>query len=284
MDTRQHMESLHGIRENALLLSLGHEYLCHETLIKKFGLDIGSNLERLRDDIDTLKKRFPGKFVFQQKVDPDGLIEELHRIAERLKNPDEEISKKCSTGELGKKLEAGVEVLARVIEEITDQVEGRGVTYTAKEALAKQLGRFAKVLKAIGRTTKLVIKIVLILAFIALLPIIFLYVTMEKEGKLHEDIARMKQLIPEQRKIIAQCDDEIAQLSQEIDALREATENPSRQQILEIMELNVKIHQLGEVRQKAEITINTHENDIAEKTASLESLKKKTFIEKLLRR
>jgi len=205
-------------------------------------------------------------------------------IAERLKSPDKEITKRCSAGEVGKKLETAVELLIQAIDEIMVQVEGRSVRYTAKDSILKQFGLIGIVFRALGRTTKAIIKIALILTFIALIPLTFLFVTMERESKLQEDIAKMKSLIPPQKRILAECDKEIAEISRKVEALREGTQDPSRQQMLEIMDLNVKIHALGEKRQKAEIEISIHENDIIKRMAKLESLKKKSLMEKLLRR
>jgi SMC interacting uncharacterized protein involved in chromosome segregation len=284
MASQYNSDSLHGIRDNALLLSLGHKYHCQESLLKKFGDTIDSHLIGLVDDIAAIKKKYPGKFMFQQKVDANAIIEELHRTAERLKSPDKEITKKCSAGEVGKKMETAVELLIQAIDEILVQVEGRAVRYTAKDAIIKQFGLIGIVFRALGRTMKAIIKTAFILTFIALIPLTFLFVTMEKESRLQENIAKMKSLIYPQKRVLAECDEVITEISRKVEALREASEDLSRQQMVEIMDLNVKIHTLSEKRRKAEIAIGVHENDIMEKTAKLESLKKKSFVEKLLRR
>ena len=284
MGSQYNLDSLHGIQDNALLLSLGHKYLCHEILLKKFGDAIESHLNGLRDEIAIIKKKFPGKFMFQQKVDANKIIEELHRTAERLKHPDEEITKKCSAGEVGKKLETAVELLNQAIDEIKVQVEGQGVSYTVTDSILKQFSRIGTVFRALGRTVKAIFKTALILTLLALIPFTFLFVTMEKESELQADIAEMKSLIPPQKRIILECDKVIEEISRKIEAMRQGTQDPSRQQLLEIMDLNVKIHTLSEKRQKAEIAVGVHENDLMEKMAKLESLKEKSFIEKLLRR
>ena len=74
MDSKSTFESLHGIRDNALLLSLGHQYLCGGPSLEKIGLSVDSHLKQLKDDIVALKRKFPGKFLQEQEVDTDGIV------------------------------------------------------------------------------------------------------------------------------------------------------------------------------------------------------------------
>ena len=286
MDSKSTFNSLHGIRDNALLLNLGRQYLCKEPFLKKIGHSVDSQLKQLKDDIVALKRKFPGRFLEEQEVDTDGIVSELYRIAERLQNPDKKIQKKCTAGDLGRELEEGVDTMALAIDEIWDQVEGRGVTYSTKESAANFFGGITgavgSFVKTVVKTIILFLKILFLVASALALIFLALYMTMETEEKYLKQINRVDALIMPQKEIIKECDREIAEISRQVKAIREGEE--TRQSLMEVMDLNVKIHALREQRQEAEVKINLYENERLDKEEKIELVKNKTFMERLLRR
>lgn len=285
MDSKSTLNSLHGIRDNALLLSLGHKYLCKEPFLKKIGLSVDLHLTQLKDDIIALKKKFPGKFLQEQEVDTDGIVNELYRIVEWLQNPDKKIQKKCALGELGREMEEGVDTMALAIDEIWDQVEGRGVTYGTRESAANFFGTIIRTVgsfvKSVVKTVVLVFKLMFLVAAVLAVVFFVLYITRETEEKYVKQINKIDALILPQKEIIAESDRKIDEISKQIDAVREGEE--TRQSLMEVMDLNVKIHALREKRQDAEVKINLYENDRKENEKKIELLRKKSFVERLLR-
>ena len=286
MDSKSTFNSLHGIRDNALLLSLGREYLCKEPFLKKIGHSVDLQLKQLKEDIVTLKKKFPGKFLQGQEIDTDGIVNELSRMAERLRKPDKKIQKKCEVGELGRELEESVDTMALVIDEIWDQVEGRGATYSAKESAADFFGgiknAIGSLVRSVVKTVVLFFKILFLVTSVLALIFLALYMTMETEEKYLKHIEKIDAMIMPQKQLIAECDQEIAEISRQVNRLREGKE--TRQALMNVMELNVKIHTLREKRQEAEVKINLYENDRIENEEKIELVRNKTFLERLLRR
>src|SRR5512136_202273 len=88
--------SLHEIRDKAILLSLGKAFLCEEVFLMKIGQALDESLERLREDILTLKMRFVGKFV--EDVDTDSILDEIHGQAQLLQTPGKRVTDKCTIG------------------------------------------------------------------------------------------------------------------------------------------------------------------------------------------
>lgn len=286
MDSKTTFSSLHGIRDNALLLSLGNKYLCKDPYLHKIGLSVDSHLNQLKEDIRSLKRKFPGKFLEDQEVNTDGIVEDLYRISKWLKDPDKKIRKKCSVGELGRELEEGVDTMALAIDEIWDQVEGRGVSYSTRESAANFFGAIKNAINSVVisfvKTVILVTKIIFLVAALSALGFFALYMTMEKEEKYLKQITKIDTLIMPQNEIVARCNQEINELLRRVDSIRDGTE--TRQTMMEVMELNVKIQDLREKRQEAEVMINLYQNDRIEKEEKLEKIKNKTFMDRLLRR
>jgi hypothetical protein len=105
--------------------------------------------------------------------------------------------------------------------------------------------------------------------------------TMETEEKYLKQIQKIDALILPQSEIIDKCDREIEGISRQVEAIRERSE--TRQSLMQVMDLNVKIDELSVIRQEAEVKINLYENDRLEKEGKLEEVKKKPFMKRLFR-
>ena len=285
MDSKSTFDSLHGIRDNALLLSLGNKYLCGEVFLAKIGLSVDTHLTQLKDDIVALKKKFPGKFMPGQEVDTDTIFNDLSMVAERLKVPDKKIQKKCSAGELGRELEEGVDTMALAIDDIWDQVEGRKVSYSARDSAANFVGGFTGALgsaaKTVIKTIVFTIKMFFLFFTLAALGFIALYMTMETEGKYLRQIEKIDALILPQSEIVDECNREIEEIALEVEAIQEGPE--TRNSMMQIMDLNVEIHALVQKRQEAEVKLTLYENERIEKAEKLDEVRQKPFMKRLFR-
>ena len=268
--------ALHEIRDKAILLSLGKAFLCEEVFLVKIGHAIDESLEHLREDILSLKMRFVGKFV--EDVDTDSILDDLHSQAGFLQAPDGRVTDKCTVGTLGAELEETVGVLTQAIRTIKGKVEGEVEEYTKKEAVvkgAKTAGSLA------SSVVSLVIKLVVLLFLLALGPAIYLGVTMDREGSLQNQIAENKATIQSKRAQIESLRKERDELSGRIESSQ--GDNLSRQQKLEMMDLNVKVHGLDQRVHKAEAEITEHERVIKLSQQKIEEIKAKPFLQRYLR-
>jgi len=268
--------ALHDIRDKAILLSLGKAFLCEEVFLMKIGHAIDESLEHLREDILSLKMRFVGKFV--EDVDTDSILDDLHSQAAFLQAPDRRVTDKCTVGTLGAELEETVGVLTQAIRTIRGKVEGEVEEYTKKEAVVKGAKTAGSLVSSV---VSLVIKLVVVLFLLALGPAIYLGVTMDREGSLQNQIAESKAYIQSQRAQIESLRKERDELSGRIESSQ--GDNLSRQQKLEIMDLNVKVHGLDQRVHKAEAEITEHERVIKLSQQKIQEIKAKPFLQRFLR-
>ena len=268
--------ALHEIRDKAILLSLGKAFLCEEVFLVKIGHAIDESLEHLREDILSLKMRFVGKFV--EDVDTDSILDDLHSQAGFLQAPDRRVTDKCTVGTLGAELEETVGVLTQAIRTIKGKVEGEVEEYTKKEAVVKGAKTASSLVSSV---VSLVIKLVVLLFLLALGPAIYLGVTMDREGSLQNQIAENKATIQSKRAQIESLRKERDELSGRIESSQ--GDNLSRQQKLEIMDLNVKVHALDQRVHKAEAEITEHERLVKLSQQKIEEMKTKPFLQRYLR-
>jgi len=264
------------------MLSVGREYVSSEPMLKKIGEDLLKHAEELKTEVQDLKRRFPGKLV--REVEADSLIEEFQKKVRLLQEPDEEVLQKCSTGLLGRELEEDVKALASAVQGVQDLVEGRSTSFTKKDSMLSTFSRFGLLLSPVSTTGKILFRIVSIAILLGVVTFLTLYFTMEKEEKLGQEIVRLNALIERQKETVARLNGQIDELSRKVDALRDSKgEDLTRQERLDILELDVTINKLMQDRQKAEVQISFYENEIADRKRRIKALKGKSFIRRLLR-
>ncbi|MBW2064003.1 MAG: hypothetical protein JRJ03_03620 [Deltaproteobacteria bacterium] len=282
MVERQTSRPLHRIREQVLMLSVGREYVSSELMLKKIGEDLLKHAQELKKEIQALKRRFPGKLV--REVEADNLIREFQDKVRLLREPDEKILQKCSAGQLGRELEEDVKALAGAVQGVQDLVEGRSATFTKKDSMLSTFGRLKVLFRPVSTTGKVLFRMVSIAILLGAVTFLVLYFTMEKEEGLREEVTRLNALIELQKDRVNRLSGQIAELSRKVDALRDSKgEELTRQERLNILELNVTINKLMQDRQKAEVQISFYENEIADRERRIKALKGKSFIRRLLR-
>lgn len=272
--------ALHEIRDRTLILSLGNAFLCEEVFLKKAGNAIDSQLENLRQEIQTLKMRFPGKFTTE--IDTDSIVEEMHAHAQRLQNPNKGLTDKCTIGALGRELEQTLDALTVAIRKIKRKVEGETPAYTAKDSVLGVLGKAKAPASMATRLISLAVKTVVVLLLLSLGPLAYLVLTMDREGALLKDIKESEAYIETQKDFIASAEEERAMLSQKIQSMQ--ADDVPRETKLEIMEMNVKVHSLDQSRHRAEAEITDHESRIKDRKQRLQEVREKPFLDRLLRR
>ena len=272
--------ALHEIRDRTLMLSLGNAFLCEEVFLKKAGSAIESRLENLRQEIQTLKMRFPGKF--STEIDTDSFIEAMHAHAQRLQNPNKGLTDKCTVGALGRELEETLEALTVAVRKIKRKVEGETPSYTAKDSVLGVLGKAKTPASMATRLISVAVKTVVVLLLLSLGPLAYLVVTMDREGALLKEIRESEAYIENRKGVILSAQQEREDLSQKIQALQ--GDDVPRETKLEIMEMNVKIHSLDQSTHRAEAEIAEQEGRIKDRKKRVQEVREKTFLDRLLRR
>jgi hypothetical protein len=242
----------------------------------KTGHSMDESIEHLKEDIQSLKMRFVGKFV--EEVNTDGILEQLHSHAQLLQSPDRRVTDECTVGKLGADLEQIVTTLTEAINHIKGKLEGEVEHYTKKDAVVKGAKTAGSLFSSV---VSLVSKLIMLLVVLALGPAIYLGVTMDREGPLQKKIAESKMFIQSQKAQIASLRKEREELAARIDSSR--GDNLSREQKLELMDLNVKVHALDQRVNRAETDITEQERIIRLSLQKLEQVKSKTFVQRYLR-
>jgi len=281
MDTNSQydLSALSKIREYTHLLVIGNAYLCEEPFLRKFGLALDSHVQKLRGDIHAIKQGFPGQFT--QETNTDDILNDIHSMAKMLQNADKALTEKCTTGELGQELETRVNILSRSVQQLKDRVEGKAPSYTIFDSLLRFLRPIYAPTKALASFMGVFFKVLAIIIIIALLGLGYLFFTMESEGKLKGNITKNEALLQSRKDIISEQNIEKEKILKRIEHIMET--DPSRQDKIQIMELNVEMNKIDAERQKLEVEISTFEKNIKETRQKLETLKNKTFLKRLLR-
>jgi hypothetical protein len=272
--------ALHEIRDRILMLSLGSAFLCEEAFLKTAGSAIQSNLENLTQEILALKTKFPGKFTTE--IDTASIIEELQAHAQRLQNSIKGLTDKCATGALGKELEETLDALTAAVRKIKRKVEGETPPYTAKDSVLGVLAKAKTPASLAKRLISLGVKTVFILFVLSLGPFTYLALTADREGALLKEIEESESYIQTQKQIITSSGIEREALLEKIQSMK--ADDIPRETKVQIMEMNVKIHDLDLKRLIAEAEIRDQENRIMDRKQRIQEIQDKPFVDRLLRR
>jgi len=272
-------KGLHGIRDMALLLNMANTHLCEEVYLKKAGLAIDNHLKELRNDISSLKKEFPGKFV--KEVDTDQVIESFQGIVRRLQEPDKETLKKCTTGALGLELENVVNVMGHAIDAINSQVEGELGTYSKAESVLALRGWIKPIGHRLLALSTLTVKVTATAVSILLVVFTSLFLSMDSQQDLLDKVSQYRAHIQGQLEILSSTDVEKERINKELDMIREG--ELSRQERTLALDLTLEIHEINEQASSAQAEIDVYQRRIDEMEEMIDEMNKKHFIRRLFR-
>ncbi|MDY7034848.1 MAG: hypothetical protein SV375_01620 [Thermodesulfobacteriota bacterium] len=278
-DSQDTFSALNELRDRALMLLLGNAYICEEPIIIKLGLEIDSYARKLKDDILSLKKKFPGKFTHE--INTDEIVDGIQNTAQLMQKPDSEINEKCTIGMLGRELETSLNTLTTSINDIKNQIEGASTVYTWLDSFSKLFVAIQKIGKALGRSLTFFLKILFLLIIISLLFFSYLFLTMEREGEFKKVISQREAHILLQKDMLSELNNEHKELLEKIASIE--NKKTTRELKITIMELRNNIHEINEKRNRVEAEIEIHEKKIEENQKKIEEIKKRSFIQRLLR-
>ncbi len=278
-NTQYDSGALNNIRENALLLLIGKEYLCEDVFLTKIGKSIEQDIIKLKDDISSLKKVFPGKLKTEVETEP--ILEHISATAKSLIEQSDDIKKNCTAGELGRQLTADTKSIADAVNTLKIQVLGRAAVYKGKKSFSSIFAGLKDSLRPFGNILMVGAKILSLLIIIAVASFLYLYFTMEKEGPLLKAITESRSLVSDRQKAISQLESRKMELLEEKNSFED--EVVDRKNKLALMDLEMEIQSINQERDSLEAEILVHQKQINANLEEIEEMNKTPFLEKLLR-
>ena len=273
-------KAIRAIQDIAVMLSGASEYVCEGRMLKRYSSDIETNLDNLETYLSRLKGSFPGKFP--EALRPDSALLKIREIVTSMKGDDASLEARCRAGELGNELSLGLKELKAILADIWDTLGGKVVSkYSFADRIADQGGKFKSFLLGFSPLISTTGKIILAVIIVLILSFVYLYVTMESEDALvtsiNTDIASIqtvKVTLAKQRK-------EYQDITRNINALKK--KKLSRDAKIQLLNLSTESKKVKERIDKSALSIEKKEKELTDKKKRLEELRRKSFIQKLLK-
>lgn len=278
-DPRQTYRSITELRDNTLILLLANQYICEEQYLVKIGGALNQSAKQLKKDIIALKDEFPGRFV--SDVDTDEIVDNIAKKAQLMQKPGKDIQQKCVVGELGHELEDDIKSILSAINRIERKVEGRDVSYTAKDSMSSLFSGVTTIGAFIGKLISTSIKILAVLLLIAIGISGYLYFTMEKISDVQEEMTQSEVILQSQRDILSQLESKLGQLVEKKQALEK--KDLDLKEKIEFMDLDVEIHKANEEKQQITAEIQDNEAKIMAYRKKIQEMEKRPFLNRLFR-
>jgi hypothetical protein len=259
------------------MLTGASEYVCEARILKRLSGEIEANLERLETEIASLKKEFPGKFP--KSLSPDSSLSKIRDVATMLKGDDADKEANCRSGDLGNKLNAGTLELREILRDTLDTLGGKVVRYSFTDRIADFRGKIKPSLSPLASYTG---KAVLATLLVAISSFVYLSLTMESEDALLSSIKDDLAFVEEQKGAITRQRQEYREIRGNIKSLQ--GKELAREGKIELLNLSKKEREIKEFIDLALVAIENKEREIAEKYKKIEEIRKKSFLQKLVRR
>ena len=284
IDRKKHIKqdpekALKEIMDSALILSIASEYACEDPFLKKIGANIQENIEVIEKHIEDLKREFVGKPVAEMDLSKPlkGVID----FAEHLHKAGDGTRKKCVGGELGTELDEKFRSLVSAIDGLKERVEGRSVSYTKTDSALGFFAHFKFIIRLLAFLSKYALRISALFVVVCCMIFLYLFITMETEKGPLEMVDQSKALILSKQADLAQISKDLKPLQEKIEGIRK--DELSRKEEIQLLDLRMKAHQLADEQQKTLIEVEIEKKALEERLKKLEEVRRKSFLERLLR-
>ncbi|MBN2060216.1 MAG: hypothetical protein JW882_07350 [Deltaproteobacteria bacterium] len=279
-ESQEYIHSLGELRNSALMLVVANAHICEQQIITKIGKGIYKNAQLLKDDIAALRKKYPGKFT--KELETDSIIGKINEIAQSMLQPSEELMGKCAQGKLGRQLESDIKSIAETVKEIRGYVEGKGLIRDKKDASMDLSSSMETIWDSVGNAVTGGLKVFLLIFIVMALAFGYLFFTLESDSEIQKKINTIEAHIRGQEEIISGLESEKSILMDDIKQIEK--KDLLRGEKIEVLDLKVKVHSVDEKIQAAETEIEQYKEEISAERNRLEEIKRKSFMERLLRR
>jgi hypothetical protein len=274
-------KAIKAIQNVAIMLTGASEYVCEARILKRLSGEIEANLERLETEIASLKKEFPGRFP--KSLSPDSSLSKIRDVATMLKGDDADMEANCRSGDLGNKLNAGTIELREILRDTLDTLGGKVVRYSFPDRIADRIADFrGKIKPSLFPLASYTGKAVLGTLLVAISSFVYLSLTMESEDVLLSGIKNDLAFVEEQKGTLRRQRQEYREIRENIKSLQ--GKELAREGKIELLNLSKKEREIKEFIDITLVAIENKEREIAEKNKKIEEIRKKSFLQKLVRR
>jgi hypothetical protein len=128
------------------------------------------------------------------------------------------------------------------------------------------------------------VKVLVIGLILAMIPLGYLFLTMETEGGIKKEIQKHEAVILSRQEALDEVNGERDKLLARIASLEASDISQNRLDKVEVMELQIQVHKLDGKREHLDTEISLQRREIRKMEAELEKIMKKPFWDRLLRR
>lgn len=272
--------ALGAIKDRAILLSMAHEYLCEAVFLRKLGTELSLHLERLKEQVGTIKKRYVG--IPASDVDLETPMAQLVHMAHLMSAAEGGTIDRCRSGQLGEELWAKVRTLVDGVDGLRAKIEGMPAPYGLSDLLFSAGVKLQSLLQKAVASTTFLAKVAVFFAIGLFGVFLYLLLTMEDGEGIRQKIAACREAVSTKQSASLKLTRNRAQIREEIDRLYQK-EELSREEKVELIYLNLKAHKMMEELEKLEVAMAFDARVIEDELQRLEGLRKKSFLERLLR-
>jgi hypothetical protein len=272
--------ALNTMKDHAILLSMAHEYLCEKVFLRKIGNELSEHIERLREQVGNLKKRFVG--IPASDVDVETPMGQLAQMAALMVAAPTTVVDRCRSGQLGEELWEKVRTLVNGVDGLRAKIEGMPAPYGLSDLLFSAGTRLRSLLQKAMATTTFLAKVAVFCAIGLFGLFLYLLATMEDGEGIRQKIAACREAITTKQSASLKLARNRTQVREEIDRLYQK-EELSREEKVELIYLNLKAHKMREEVEKLELETELDARALKDEVQRLDGLRKKSFLQRLLR-
>ena len=271
------VKDIHNI---GIMLSGASEYVCEEGVLKRFSRYLQAYHKRLESDITSLKKKYPGKFPETPELNSS--LARIRDISSVLGQDKKGVETKCRAGNFGHELNTEVAELKSGVQEVWETVSGKVSGYSITDRLAGPGGTVTSALYNLSPFAPVPRKIIIAVLTVAAIAFGYLFFTMESEDALVQGIKDDLAHLETERQALEIKKQEFRDIQAKIKVLDK--KNLNRKEKIKLLSLTVEEGKLSEFIEKTTVAVEKRGRELEEKNKSLEKLRKKPFLQKLLKR
>ena len=273
-------KAIKDIHNIGIMLSGASEYVCEEGVLKRFSRYLQAYHKRLESDINSLKKEYPGKFPETPELDKS--LSRITDISVALEQDKKAVGTKCRAGSFGHELNTQVAELKSGIQDVWETVDGKVSGYSITDRLAGGGETVTSALYHVSPFGPIPRRIIISVLIIAAVVFGYLFFTMESEDALVQGIKADLTYLNTERQALKVKQQEHEDIQAQIKLLDKI--DLKRKDKIKLLSLTVEEGKLRESIEKITVAVEKWESELEVKNKRLEELRKKTFLQRLLKR
>jgi hypothetical protein len=273
-------KAIKDIHNIGIMLSGASEYVCEEGVLKRFSRYLQAYHKRLESDINSLKKEYPGKFPETPELDKS--LSRITDISVALEQDKKAVGTKCRAGSFGHELNTQVAELKSGIQDVWETVAGKVSGYSITDRLAGGGETVTSALYHVSPFGPIPRRIIISVLIIAAVVFGYLFFTMESEDALVQGIRADLTYLNTERQALKVKQQEHEDIQAQIKLLDKI--DLKRKDKIKLLSLTVEEGKLRESIEKITVAVEKWESELEVKNKRLEELRKKTFLQRLLKR